>query len=233
MLKHRWPIVVLLWLLLGCGNPFAAPPIPTPTPQAWLDGAVQQWNESQSFHFSLELEGRTVALDESGTLAFSEAEGDVVLPDTLRAVAMIKSPLGAAKVGYVVIGEEQWLTNPLNGKWEKAPPSFQTDVRGLFDAQEGIGALLGELDELERAPDEQLDGMPMVHLTGSLPGQALTRFASDLAEVERVQVDLWIGQDDQRLHQIVMTEVSADGKPPIWTFRFSQFDALPTIEPPL
>lgn len=230
----RRPLLLLLLVLLvaACSGREERPtPTPTPTAQDWLERAVAAWNETESFHFTLVLADRTIALDESGALSFDEVEGDVVAPDRLQADAKIQTPFGSAEVGYIAIGEAQWLTNPLSGRWEPAPADFQTEVSGLFDAQAGIGPLLLDIETLERLPDESLDEATAVRLRGTLPGAMLSAFASDLPE--NVQVDLWIGADDGRIRQLLITE-PADSPPiPTWTFRFSNFDAVPPIEPPL
>lgn len=229
-------VVVLLALLAACGSeepptPTATPvpPTPTPTPQELLDRAVTTWNQTSSFHFSLALTERRIELDEGGTLAFSTVEGDVVAPDRMQAETLIQTPFGSTNVAFVAIGEQQWLTNPLNGQWEEAPPSMQTDVDLMFDPEVGIGALLAQTDSLERLPDETLGEIPTIHLRGTLPGIALSDFATDLPET--VTVDLWMEQGSYHLRQVIITE---PGEPaPTWVFLFSDFNSEISIEPPL
>lgn len=223
-------LAILVVGLMGCSSP---PATPTPTPQEWLDQAVAAWNGTESFHFTLALDNRTIALDGGGLLAFSEAEGDVVAPDRLQATTLVQTPLGNVTAAFIAIGEEQWLTNPLNGEWEQAPPEMQTEVHSIFDAEAGIGALLADLENLERPADEDLNGVSTVRLRGTLPGAVLSTIAPDLAEQESVAVDLWISPADSRVQQIVITEAATEGEAAIWTFRFSQFNAAPAIEPPV
>ncbi len=234
--------IALLWLTLiaaivsGCGGPTEptptpVPPTPTPSPQDWLDGAVRGWNETESFRFVLQLQERTISLDEGGLLSFSEAEGTVVAPDSLQAEALVRTPLGATEIAYISIGPDQWLTNPLSGQWEQAPPEMATDVTALFDRQAGLGSLLAEMEALQRMPDATFEEVPMVHLRGTLPGAVLSDFASDLPET--VTVDLWVGAGEPRIHRVVLTEPAVSGLTPTWTFLFSEFDAAPAIEPPL
>ncbi len=235
----RPPVLFLLGLLLAslvaCGGqesePTPIPPTPTPTPQQLLDNAVRAWNETASFHFSLTLTARTIALDESGVLSFDEAEGDVVAPDRVQAETLIQTPFGSTTVAYIAIADEQWLTNPLSGQWEAAPAGLATDVSGLFHPEGGIGALLADMQALERSPDEEVDGVPTVRLRGTLPGTLLSDFATDLPET--VNVELWAGVADSRIRKLVITEPTEEGPTPTWTFLFSQFDAAPAIEPPL
>lgn len=230
-------LFVLALALVGCDaaapDPTPVPPTPTPTPEAWLARAVQAWNETGSFHFELALVNRSIPLDAGGTLAFDEVQGDVVAPDRLRAETLVKTLVGNASVAFVAIGDEQWLTNPLTGRWEVAPPNMQAEVTGIFDPQAGLGSLLAEMERLQRLPDETLEGVETVRLQGTLPGALLADFAPDLADGRTVTVDLWMDRETGRLQQVVLTEPPADGETAIWTFRFSAYDAMPTIEPPV
>jgi hypothetical protein len=234
-----WMTLLLLTLVAACSapaepTPTPVPPTPTPSPQDWLEGVVAAWNNLESFHFTLDLENRTLMLDDSGFLAAAEAEGDVVAPDRLQVATLVQTLLGSTQVQFVAIGEDQYLTNPLNGEWEQAPPELQTDVTGIFDPEVGIGALLADLQNLERLADEQVEGTQTVHLRGTLPGSALAAFAADLEGTDEVTIDLWAGTEDRRIRRIIITEpANAEGETPTWTFNFSNFDADVTIEPPL
>jgi hypothetical protein len=46
-------------------------------------------------------------------------------------------------------------------------------------------------------------------------------------------VDIWIGVDDNRIHQILVREPAAEGaNPATWNFQFTRFDEPISIEPP-
>jgi lipoprotein LprG len=231
-MKRFIVVIALMVALLGCGGEAVPTPEPTPTPQDWLTRAVQAWNNTESFHYILTLVGRTITLDSSGLFAFDRVEGDVVAPDRMQAETEIRTPFGTAQIGYITIGDQQWLTSPLTGRWEQAPPDMQTEVSGIFNPESGIGAFLADLQNLQQLPNETLDGTDFVRLRGTLPGALLSDFAADLPET--VQVDLWVSPADSRIHQIILTETgSAIEPPPTWTFRLSNFNGAPAIEPPL
>lgn len=233
----RIVLSLLLVLLVACSapaepTPTPVPPTPTPSPQDWLDEAVGAWNTTDSFHFTLALENRSLEL--AAGAQTDEAEGDVLAPDRVQVTTLIRTLLGSTEVQFIAIGDDQWLTNPLNGRWEQAPPELQTDVTGIFDREAGIGALLADMQNLERLANEEVEGTQTIHLHGTLPGAALTTFAADLEPTDEVTVDLWMAQDDRRLRRIIITEpANAQGETPTWTFIFTNFDAALTIEPPL
>jgi len=234
--KVTIPFLILLFLaLIGCGGAAeaAATPTPTPSPQDWLNASIEAWNTTESFHFVLALENRAIPIDPSGNLAFSQAEGDVVTPDNFQASTVIKSVLGNIEVAFIAIGEEEWLTNPLNKEWEKAPVSSPFQVADLFGSEKGIAQKVKQATNLERDADETVEGVQSVHLRGNLPGVVLADFAPELAEQEQVKMDLWISQGDNRIQKLIITEPAIDGISAIWTFTFTQYNEVPDIEPPL
>ncbi|MCB0077923.1 MAG: LppX_LprAFG lipoprotein [Anaerolineales bacterium] len=220
-------MVVALWLLVGCGSDGATVE-PTPTPQEWLNRAVAQFQARQSFHFVLELEERAIPLDSSGLLAFNRVEGDVVVPDRVQAQARVSTVMGSLEAGFVAVGDEQWLTNPLNGQWEALPPEFRADLRLLFDPEIGITSVVSDIENLTTVGDETVSDRSAIHLQGSLPGSALSDFAADLPE--RVTVDLWVDRETNDILSVLLTEGGEEAA--TWRFDFSDFDANPTIDAP-
>lgn len=230
-------LTIVITLLVACGGSDNAatpiPPTPTPTPQELLDRGISTFNATDSFHFDLALENRTLAVDQSGLLSFTEAAGDVHPPDSLQASTVIQSAFGNINVGFVAIGDQQWLTNPLDGSWEATPPELQTNVALLFDTEQGLGAALADLENLERLPDETIDDVNTTHLRGTLPGTSLALFAPELADQPALTVDLYFAVDSNILERVVMVESGADGDAPMWTFDFSEHNAAPDITPPI
>jgi hypothetical protein len=228
---------ILLILLVACGGGETTatpiPPTPTPTPQDLLDRGVAAFNAIESFHFDLALENRTLAVDQSGLLSFTEAAGDVRPPESLQASTVIQSAFGNINIGFVAIGDQQWLTNPLDGSWEATPPELQTNVALLFDPEQGLGAALAQLENLERLADETIEDVNTVHLRGTLPGATLALFAPELADQPALTVDLYFAADSFLLERVVMVEATVEGETPTWTFDFSQHNAAPEIAPPI
>ncbi len=236
-LLHLFFVILTIALLAACGGGGNAatpiPPTPTPTPQELLDRGVSAFNATESFHFDLALENRTLAVDQSGLLSFTEAAGDVRAPNSLQASTVIQSAFGNINIGFVAIGSKQWLTNPLDGSWEATPPELQTNVALLFDPEQGLGAALARLENLERLPDETIEEVQTVHLRGTMPGAALALFAPELADQPALTVDLYFAADSFLLERVVMVEATVEGETPTWTFDFSQHNAAPEITPPI
>jgi hypothetical protein len=199
-----------------------------------LDAAIVRWNATRTFHFLLQLEGRSVPLDEMGLLTYDRVEGDVVAPDRLQAEAMVRTPVGNTPVAYIAVGDRQWLTNPLTRQWEPAPAAaVGGGVGGMFDPDTGIGAMLADMEAPEIRGEDSIAGEASVRLGGSLPGVLLAGFAADLAAVDRLDVELSIGTADDRIRRIVVREPPYDATAATWRFDLSRFDEPISIEPPL
>jgi hypothetical protein len=223
---------VVLLSSVACTPDADAPPEGM-SPRDRLESAVAAWNSTSAFHFALQLDGRSIQLDQSGLLSFNQVEGDVVAPDRMQAETTVRTPVGNTQVAFIAIGDEQWLTNPLTRQWEPAPPEASQGVAGMFDPNTGIGSMLIDMDDLQQVGEETVAGVRTARLTGKLPGAVLSNFAPDLAGVQTVDVDLWIGVDDHRIRQILVREPPVgDAAPASWTFQFSRLDEPISIQPP-
>ena len=233
----RAPIFLLVPLLVlgGCDRDEPTPEVAAeaPTPEERLRSAVDAWNATRSFHFTLALENRTINLDQAGLLSYSNVEGDVVAPDRLQAQTMVRTPVGNTEVAFIAVADRQWLTNPLTRQWEPAPPEAAGAVSTMFDPATVIGATLVEMDSLQYIGQTTLNGTPVHRLTGQLPGSVLAGFAADLQNVPRLEVDVYASTADDRIRRIVVRQPPVGEAVPTWTFDFSNFDQPITIEPPL
>src|SRR5690606_26494633 len=133
---RRGAVIALAMLLVagGCEREEPAPEVVAEelTPQERLQNVVNAWNATQSFHFTLALENRTINLDEAGLLSYSNVQGDVVAPDRLQAQTMVRTPVGNTEVAFIAVGDRQWLTNPLTRQWETAPAEAAGAVSRMF-----------------------------------------------------------------------------------------------------
>ena len=126
---------------------------------------------AHSLHFIMELAGRPVFLDEPPSMALKRAEGDVVRPDQMRAIVKVSSFGLTSELGIVGIGNDQYITNPMNQQWEKLAPGvgWYFDPALLFDPQVGIEAILTG-SEWSFGTEEQIEEQVHHRLHGLMPG---------------------------------------------------------------
>jgi hypothetical protein len=238
-MKYAGLIGIGIGLLLAascCTSPPAptATPTPTPSPGEVASRAGAQMLSTQSLHFLMELAGKLVFLDRPPTMALKSAEGDVVRPDRVRAIVKISSFGLISELGIIGIGDDQYLTNPVNQQWEKLPPGvgWYFDPAMIFDPDDGIEAILTGA-QWSFGLEEPIGGQPHYHLQGRLPGERIAPLASGMIGAGQVEVHIWIGQEDDYVRRVRIVELESDPENPIqWLLEFSAFDEVEVIQPP-
>ncbi len=128
--------------------PAGVPPSNTkpsdPQAQATVDKARARFDQVNTLHFALAIEG-DVYLDTTRTQKLRSADGDLVRPDKVSLTA--KASIGPinAQLKFIQVGDNSYLTNILTGKWEKAPAGFAYDPRVVFDPDKGVAAIMGKV----------------------------------------------------------------------------------------
>src|SRR5574340_850871 len=82
-------------------------------------------------------------LGKSDPLPITQATGDVRRPDQLSVTASVDSAFGPVQVKLIILGQKEWITNPLTGSFQ--PTTDYAGLLGIFDAQQGVGATLTQL----------------------------------------------------------------------------------------
>ncbi len=227
MKQRTLPLMIaLLILLAGCGPS----PAPTLTPSEVAGEAALKMQSVSSFHFLIVVTGKAAYLDAAKTTALKQAEGDLVKPDRVRAIAKVSTLGMSSEIGIIGIGEVQYATNPLNQQWEEVPPQarWSLDLASLFDEEQGIPAiLLGSSWSLGSGEGD------VYVLTARMPYQQLRALSFGLITSGEVQVEFRIGRDTLQVRRIQIVEVQSDAeKPTTWTIDLSAFDKPVDIQPP-
>jgi hypothetical protein len=189
---------------------------------------------TDSLHFIIELSGKLIYLDSPPTLVFKRAEGDLVRPDRVRAIVKVLSFGFASEVAILELGDEQYLTNPLNQQWEKVPPGqgWYFDPTLLFDPEYGIEPVLNETAWTFCA-EEDIEGQPHYCLHGQLSGERVSPLTSGMIGPGKVTVDAWVGRQDGYVRRIQIVELESDPENPTqWLIEFSAFDQPVDIKLP-
>ncbi len=190
---------------------------------------------TQSLHFIIELSGEEAYLDDSRTMVFKRAEGDLVRPDQVRAVVKVSSFGAVAEVAIVGLGDEQYITNPLNQQWVKLPADYgwYFDPTLMFDAEVGIASTLNETAWTFGAEEEKIGGQPHCHLHGQLSAEQIAPLTAGMIGTGEVTLDMWVGEADGYVRRIQIVEPESDPQDPThWLIEFSAFDEPVDIEAP-
>ena len=162
-----------------------------------------------AFHFRLE-HSDNGSTPFSDTLDITEAEGDVVSPDSVSIeFAGRFSDRFAMRASLITIGDDSYMTNPLSGNWERVPP--EVSPLAFFDPQDGIGAMIAGI----RNPSlSSKDGNGFI-IAGDLDSQALRPLLGPATQRGTVRVEVSLDKDTLYLKRAIiagrLTAAEPDG----------------------
>lgn len=239
-MKRRYFFFVVLYLFSHTGCNALAPgftptPTATPTPLRVTNQAGEKMLAVNGLHFIMSLSGSLTYLDDPPTMALKHVEGDVALPDQVRALVRIMSLGVISEVGIIGLGEEQYVTNPLNQKWQKLPEGYgwYFNPALLFDPEYGIEAILREGDWVFGTTENEEDSKRVFVLKGQVPGEQLFYLTSGMIVSGAVDVEIWVEKESFYVTRIKLTELESDPENPTqWVITLSDFDNTVEITAP-
>jgi len=227
--------IAALLSLAGCGSEPEPTPAPaSETPEEILEAASTRLAETASVHFSLSVAGDTF-IDSGKTIRLLGAEGDLVRPDRVQTTFQAEVVGRAVSLQLITIGNQSWTTNILTGEWGPAPLEFSYQPDILFSTQDGIGPVMGRVEDVARVEDAQVDGRNTYHLTAGVDESIVGPLTYYTVTGSPVTVDLWIDRETDDLLRAQLAEPPrADGSTSaVWTLDLSHHGESIEIEPPI
>lgn len=228
------PIIAVI-SLASCGNePQPTPATELKTPEAILEAASTRLAETASVHFTLDVAGDTF-IDSGKSIRLLGADGDLVRPDRVQTTFQAEVLGRAVSLQLITIGDQSWTTNILTGEWGSAPLEFSYQPDILFSTQDGIGPVMGRVEDVTRAPDDELGGRPVYHLTASVDESIVGPLTYYTITGSPVTVDLWIDRETDDLLRAQLAEPPREDAtdPAVWTLDLSHHGEAVAIEPPI
>jgi LppX_LprAFG lipoprotein len=226
-------------LILGACSPDVQEPLtpspePTPTPDALLEQASKRLAETPTVHFALDVQGDTF-IDTGRNIRLLGAEGDLQRPDRVQTTFQAEVLDRAISLQLITIGDQSWTTNILTGEWEDAPLEFAYRPGILFSTQEGIGPVMGRVDDVKRLEDEDVADRPAYHLRGTVDQSIVGPLTYDTITGSPVTVEMWIDRETYDLLRARISEPPGPERPnpAIWTLDLSHHGEELAIEPPV
>ena len=215
------------------GNEAATPEL-TPAPAALLEMASKRLAETQSVHFALDVQGETF-IDTGRNIRLLGAEGDLRRPDRVRTAFQAEVMDRAISLQLITIGEKSWTTNILTGEWDNAPLEFAYQPDVLFSTQDGIGPVMGRVQNVGRLEDEEIEGGLTYHLRATVDQSVVGPLTYYTITGSPVTVDLWIDQESHDLVRARLSEPPGPERPnpAVWTLNLSHHGQDVSIEPPV
>jgi len=220
-------------LAAGCGAAGGEPV----TPEILLANGVTHMAALPGFEFRISQDGAWVFLDGDETIEFSTAVGHYVSPDQAQTTVSVSVMGLQTEIEVISLQEIQWAKNPLTGDYLELPPEYLFKPTQYLDPEVGFFPSLGDgLTDLVLMGEEELEDLPgltLTHLSGTLPGEVTLEISKGLIAVESMQGDLWMDAASHEVHRVVLTDSSAgEDNLSVWTFDFWSFGETIEISAP-
>lgn len=220
-------LFVLFLLLTACGGSSSSGST-TPDAHQLISKAQVAIQQVKSYHFNL----KAVNIGANAALPITSADGDIKVPDRLKATANALFAGNNVQVEMIAIGSQQYIN--LFGGWQTTTGLL--DPRALSDPQTGVAAILGHIQNPSTPVDSNVGGRACWAITGKLDPTYLSGITGGGAPAGQLDdVKVCIGKSDNLPYQIVITGVATQGDTAktTRTFTLSNFGEQLTIEAPV
>lgn len=225
-------LLALSILMAGCGG--EAEEVVTPD-QLLADG-VSYMAALAGFEFQITQQGPLVYLDADQTVQFSEAVGHYVSPDQAQTVVTISAMGMLTEITVISLQDAQWASNPLTGQFQELPDTYLFKPTQYLDPNSGFFPSLGDgLADLVLVGEEELEELPgltLTHLSGTVPGEVIREISKGLINIESMEGDLWMDAATNQVHRVVLTDAAGGDAGSVWTFDFWSFGETIEISAP-
>src|SRR5260221_4032704 len=181
MSVHRTLTCVVLTLagallIAGCSLPWqhnstavASGLTSKPTAQQVLSTVQKNFRTINTFHLIMKVDNLGNA---SGSqIQIRSADGDVIMPDKVKALASVLFSGQLVTIKLVSIGDVQYITDPITGQWRVLKGVL--NVSTLTSPDTGVISLVAKLQNVAGPTDDAVNGVPCWHVTGSLDAKYL------------------------------------------------------------
>ncbi len=203
-----------------------------PEPEPVLEAAAAAMGSVDFVRFKIERTGAPVYIDSLDTLNFSLAEGQYASPSAANAVVTLAVGSLNAQIGAIAIEGQTWLTNPITGDWEGAPPGYEFDPSTLFDPDLGWRPLLATgLSDVVWIGEETKNSEARYHIRAAADEDRVALILAGLIKKQGVDLDMWIDPETGYVREAELSTV-LEGQTSDWYIEFTDFGVTVDISPP-
>lgn len=218
--------IFLAFLITACGGSNDT----APDAHQLITKAQAAIQKVTSYHFNL-------AVDNPGTggiLPIKSADGDVLVPDKLKANATAILFGSVVQVQIISVKDKQYFTNPVTGSWQRTTGLL--DPRTLSDPQIGVAAILGHIQNPTTPQDDNVNGTSCWRINGKIDPTYFAGITGGGAPAGTMDdVTTCIGKSDNLPYLIRISGIAAagDSAKTVRTFKLSKFGENLTITAPV
>jgi LppX_LprAFG lipoprotein len=222
-------------LLAACALPWkhhTASALPSsPTAQQLLSTLQKNFRNVSTFHVVMQVQNPGQAVQDQ--VQIRSANGDVSMPDKVKAQATVMLSGQPVTVNLISIGANQFITDPVTGQWRVIKGVL--DPRTLTNPNTGLLSLIGKLHNVSRPVSDSTNGTPCWRITGQLAAKDLAFFTGGgVPPTTMLKTSACVGKADALPYQLVVTGQAARGDTAqtARTFQLSHYNESVTIQAP-
>ena len=237
-MKRMMPLILILSLIAilaaGCGGE----PEEVITPEMILADGVAHMAGLPGFEFSITQTGPAIFLDVDQLVQFGSAVGHYVAPDQALTTVTITALGMLTEVTVISLPDIQWASNPLSGVFQELPDTYLFKPTQYLDPTSGFFPSLGsgtlEVVLVGEEELEEMPGLPLTHLSGTIPGEIILEISKGLIDIDSMAADLWLDTASNEVHRVVLTDQTPGegAEASVWTFDFWSFGETIEISAP-
>ncbi len=160
------------------------------------------------------------------------AEGDVVVPDKVRADVSGTFQGAPLRSQLVVVAGKYFLKDPFTGKWRKVSASMNPVA--FFDPAKGVLAVITSATQLELVGTEKVGRADADHLKGKTTLTSIAPLLGNPPGMRLVDVELWVDKKTGRLARLRLSGQVEKGDPAgaVRTVEISRYGVVVPITAP-
>lgn len=204
---------------------------PKPTAQQLIATVQKNFRTVTAFHVVMKVDNLGTAPD--GAIQIRSADGDVVMPDKVKASANVLLSGQVVGVELVSIGDTQYLTDPITGQWRVVKGVLNAST--LTNPDTGIVSLASKLTALSKPVDDVVNGTQCWRFTGQLDAKTLAFLTGGgMPAGTMLSTSVCVGKADGLPYQLAVTGEAARGDTAqtARTFNISNYNESITIAAP-
>ena len=202
-----------------------------PTAQQVISAMQKSYRTVTAFHVVMKVKNLGTA--ESGSIQIRSADGDVLMPDRVKAQANVLFSGQLVAINLVSIGKTQYITDPITGQWRVITGVLNAST--LTNPDTGIIGLASKLTNLTGPTDDSVNGTPCWRVSGMLDAHYLSFLTGGNPPAGTLlSTSVCAGKADALPYQVMVVGQAAksDTAQTTRTFTISNFNESVTITAP-
>ena len=225
-------------LIIGCTTPWQHGSSATasslgskPAAQQILTAIQKNFRSVNSFHVTMKV--ANLGTTSGSQIQIRSADGDVIMPDKVKAQANVLFSGQPVTVKIISIGNSQYLTDPITGQWRVVKGILNAST--LTNPDTGIISLSSKLQNVSGPTDDVINGIPCWRVNGLLDAKYLAFFTGGgVPAGTKLQTSVCAGKSDGLPYQlsVVGQAAKSDTSQTSRTFNISGYNEHTTITVP-